>query len=247
MSETKNKVTAGKFPGLSGDALKWIAIVTMLIDHIGLTMLNPYGPDNGVLYTVMRSIGRLAFPLYCFLLVEGFMHTGNYRRYVIRMAVFALISEIPFNLMLSGSVWYPGYQSVMVTLLIGLIGLGAYRWCVNHRYPIYGIMVVISAVVTGWLTQCDYGAEGVLLIFIFYVLQYQPVARAIALGIWCVMMGGLEVWGVVAIIPIMLYNGKRGNSGKWFQYFGYAFYPAHLALLWGLNRVAGVLADVFLS
>lgn len=247
MSGTETKMTAGKVPGLSGDALKWIAIVTMLIDHVAYASLNPYGPHYALLYNLMRGIGRLAFPLYCFLLVEGFMHTGNYKKYVLRIGLFALISEIPFDLVLCGNVFDLGYQSVMVTLFIGLIGLGAYRWCVNRQYPIYGMMVVIAAVLMGWLTRCDYGAEGVLLVFIFYLFQYQPVARAVALGIWCVMMGGLEIWGVFAIVPIILYNGKRGNTGKWFQYFGYAFYPVHLFLIWLLNQVAGVLANIFLS
>lgn len=247
MGETESKVTTGKFPGLSGDALKWIAMITMFIDHVGMTSLNPYSQHYAFLYTLMRGIGRLAFPLFCFLLVEGFNHTTNYRRYVIRMAVFALIAEIPFNLVLAGSVWYPAYQSVMVTLLIGLLGLGAYRWCVNRRYPVYGMMVAVSAVICGWLTNCDYGAEGVLLIFLFYLLQHEPVWRAVSLAIWCVMMGGLEIYGAAAVLPIALYNGTRGKSGKWFQWFGYVFYPGHLLLILLLNKVAGVLAGIFLS
>lgn len=247
MSNTENGLKIGKFSGFSGDTLKWIAMVTMLIDHLAITGLNPYGPNYEIIYLVMRGIGRLAFPLYCFLLVEGFNHTKNYRKYVIRMAVFALVSEIPFDVTMFGSLFYWEYQSVMVTLLIGLLGLGAYRWCVNRRYPIYAIMVLIAAVVTGWLTNCDYGAEGVLLIFAFYLLQHEKVTRAVVLAIWCVLMGGLEIYGAFAVIPIALYNGKRGNSGKWFQYFGYAFYPAHLTLLWLLDKAATVLANIFLS
>ncbi len=247
MGVIKGNLSNKGFNGLNADALKWIAIVTMFIDHLALTSLNPYGPNEGVLYDTMRTIGRIAFPLYCFLLVEGFKHTGNYRRYVFRVGLFALISEIPFDMAIYGRLFFWEYQSVMVTLLIGLVGLGAYRWCVYSRYPIYGIMVVIAAVLTGWLTNCDYGAEGVLLIFIFYLLQHQPVIRAVCVAVWCVMMGGLEVWGVLALLPIMLYNGQKGGGRKGFKWFGYAFYPAHLFLLWMLNRVAGVLADVFLS
>ena len=237
----------GRVTGLSGNALKWIAIVTMLIDHLAYTTLNPFGPNYVTIYTTMRTIGRIAFPIYCFLLVEGFMHTANYKKYVLRMAVFALFSEIPFDLALHGTVINLNYQSVMVTLLIGLLGLGAYRWCVNRRYPIYGIMVVIAAILTGWLTNCDYGAEGVLLIFIFYLLQHEKIARVVALAVWCLMMGGLEVWGVLAVLPIALYNGQKGSGGRGFRWFGYAFYPVHLFGLWALNRLAGVLADIFLS
>lgn len=224
----KNGVSTGKIAGLSGDVLKVIAMITMLIDHFAHVFIDPYSD----LYLMLRGIGRLAFPLYCFLLVEGFLHTKNYNRYLLRMGLFALIAEVPFDLALYGVAFYWGYQSVMVTLLIGLIGLGAYRWCVNRQMPIYGILVAVAAIIAGWLTQCDYGAEGVLLIFIFYLFSYSPVRRAVALGVWAVMFGGLEVWGACAVLPITLYSGKRGNSGKWFKWFGYAFYPLHLFLLW---------------
>ncbi|MBQ8814723.1 MAG: hypothetical protein IJZ85_09535 [Lachnospiraceae bacterium] len=228
MAETKSWVTTGKFTGISGDTLKVIAMVTMFIDHFAHVFISPYSD----LYLILRGIGRLAFPLYCFLLVEGFLHTKNYNRYVLRMALFALIAEIPFDLALYGVPIYWGYQSVMLTLLIGLIGLGAYRWCVNRQLPIYGILVAVAAILAGWLTRCDYGAEGVLLIFIFYLFSYSPTRRAVGLGVWAVMFGGLEVWGACAVLPIALYSGARGKGGRWFKWFGYAFYPLHLFLLW---------------
>ena len=228
MAETRNMLVTGKFNGLSGDALKGIALVTMFIDHFAYVFVSPYTD----LYMILRGIGRLAFPLYCFLLVEGFHHTKNYNRYVLRMAIFALITEIPFDLAFYGVPIYWGYQSVMVTLLLGLLGLGAYRWCVNRQLPIYALLAGVAAVVAGWLTQCDYGAEGVLLIFLFYLFSYSPMRRAVALGVWAVCFGGLEIWAVCAVLPIALYNGKRGNCGTWFKWFHYGFYPAHLFLLW---------------
>ncbi len=217
-----------KTRGLDGGALKVIAMVTMFMDHYA----HVYVGMGESAYLILRGIGRLAFPIYCFLLVEGFNHTWNYPRYLIRMAAFALLSEIPFDLAIFGWAFYPYYQNVMFTLLIGLAGLGAYRWCVNRKMPIYGILVMIASVVMGWVVKCDYGAEGVLLIFFMYLFQNYPVRRAIALGIWCVMMGSLELFGVFAVLPLAFYNGKRGNSGKGFKYFGYFFYPAHLFILW---------------
>ena len=228
MAEINNRLTAGKFTGMSGDALKVIAMVTMFLDHLAYLFIDPY--DD--LYPVLRGIGRLAFPLYCFLLVEGFLHTQNYRRYLVRMGLFAVVAEIPFDLVLSGISMDWSHQSVMVTLFIGLAGLGAYRWCVRRQMPIYAIMVVVAAILAGWLTQCDYGPEGVLLIFIFYLFCYDPMKRAVALGIWAVCYGGLEVWAVGAVIPIALYNGQRGKVRAWFKWAGYVFYPAHLFLLW---------------
>lgn len=228
MTETEKRMTAGKFAGLSGDVLKCIAMVTMLIDHFTHVYLS-YTSD---IYWILRGIGRLAFPIYCFLLVEGFRHTSDYVQYLVRMGLFALIAEIPFDLALYGVPFYWGYQSVMLTMFIGLAGLGAYRWCVNRQLPIYAMLAAVAAIVTAWLVDCDYGAEGVLLIFLFYLFQYAPVKRAVALGVWCVLFGGLEVWGAFAVIPIALYNGERGNSGRWFKWFGYLFYPVHLFLLW---------------
>ncbi|MBQ6875773.1 MAG: hypothetical protein IJN46_06025, partial [Lachnospiraceae bacterium] len=121
MGALKEKTGSSKISGLSADALKWIAMVTMFIDHLAYTSLNPYGPHYVEMYTVMRTIGRIAFPLYCFLLVEGFMHTGNYRRYVLRIGLFALLSEIPFDLALMDSVLEFRSNNVFFTLLAGLL------------------------------------------------------------------------------------------------------------------------------
>ena len=117
--------------GLSGSTLKMIAIVTMFIDHIGAVIVERMLlTGNTGVYTyeqiyildrVLRSIGRLGFPLFCFLLVEGFQHTKHVGKYACRLLVFALISEIPFNLAFSGSVFFSTYQNVFFTLLIGLI------------------------------------------------------------------------------------------------------------------------------
>ena len=92
--------------GLSAQALKWIAMVSMLIDHVGI-YLGRCNVDWEI-WKWFRIIGRIAFPLYCFLLVEGFFHTGDIKKYLIRIGAFALISEIPFDLFLCGTWFYPG-------------------------------------------------------------------------------------------------------------------------------------------
>ena len=118
--------------GLSGSTLKIIAVITMLTDHIGagilgriITMQGIYSGSVYNVYTVMRYIGRLAFPIFCFLLVEGFMHTHNVKKYASRLFVFALISEIPFDLFVSGRIVDTSAQNVYFTLLIGLICMWA--------------------------------------------------------------------------------------------------------------------------
>jgi len=128
--------------GFSGSTLKLIAIVTMLIDHTAATILDrmliargmgdlynakavqDFMDANWLLYNIdhtMRMIGRLGFPLFCFLLVEGFLHTRNILKYTVRLAIFAIISEIPFDLALFGTVYYPNYQNVFFTLFFGML------------------------------------------------------------------------------------------------------------------------------
>jgi uncharacterized membrane protein YeaQ/YmgE (transglycosylase-associated protein family) len=141
---------AQRVKGISGSTLKLIAIFTMLIDHTAATILEKilmanglsalyqadaqammqFYADNGVLYgiyTVMRLIGRIAFPIFCFLLVEGFLHTRNATKYAVRLALFAAISEIPFDLALFNKAWDFNHQNVFFTLLIGLLTLICFR------------------------------------------------------------------------------------------------------------------------
>ena len=136
-SSRKKPETQG---GLSGTALKYIAMTAMLADHIGVVLLerivyyrgglervamlmtSQWGDRLCWLGQVLRSAGRIAFPIYCFLLVEGFLHTRDWRRYWLRMAAFALISEIPFRLAVWNT-WAGGGCNVYVELAIGLLVL----------------------------------------------------------------------------------------------------------------------------
>ena len=221
--------------GLSAQALKWIAMVSMLIDHVGI-YLGRCNVDWEI-WKWFRIIGRIAFPLYCFLLVEGFFHTGDIKKYLIRIGAFALISEIPFDLFLCGTWFYPGYQNVGVTLFIGLLLLYLYNRFVGNVQPIYAIMALISMMCLGYLTGCDYGAEGVLLIFLFYFFRFRPVPMLLSTGIVMVLMGGLEPFGVLAFLPILFYNGNKGwtpegtTAGLVWKYSFYVFYPLHLLVL----------------
>ncbi len=160
--------------GLSGSALKWLAIVTMLIDHVGAFLLAPYLAQGGAslpydlfqVNIILRLIGRIAFPLFTFLLVEGFFHTSNLKKYSLQMGVFALVSEIPFDLAQSGQVFDFSQQNVFWTLFIGLLtitffdrldGKTKIRWLV----PLAGMLI-------SQVLQTDYAALGILIIFIFY-------------------------------------------------------------------------------
>lgn len=141
-------VQGQKKKGISGSTVKMIAVAAMLIDHVAAALLTrviivrgyyeaawnmqrflEWTKENWLLFNgmqLMRLIGRLGFPVFCFLLVEGFQKTRNIKKYAFRLGLFALISEIPFDLALAGRVWYSGYQNVYFTLLCGILALWAF-------------------------------------------------------------------------------------------------------------------------
>lgn len=220
---------------LSGMTLKWIATITMFIDHLGL-VLSAGVPRE--IWLTMRTIGRLAFPIFCFLLVEGFYHTRDVKRYLFRLGVFAVISEIPFDLVVFRKAWYPDYQNVFFTLFIGLLLLYLYNRFLANAQPVYAIMAVISMLCLAYFVRCDYGAEGVLLIYLLYFFRFRPGFMCVSAALLLFCMGGLEVYALAALPLLLLYNGEKGGRAPKTrtaklakQYFFYCFYPLHLSLL----------------
>ena len=229
---------------MSGSVLKWIAVITMLIDHsakaiLYLGYLKPRIPlQRGTseymlyqFYKVLRGIGRTAFPIYCFLLVQGFMYTRDRRKYAGRLFIFALISEIPFNLGLQGRLWYPAHQNVYFTLFLGIIMLWLWE-VIGEKIPDFRIALVMQAAEAAALMylanyfHTDYRHKGLILILVFYVLRFfQPLACAGG----AVAMYWEWPYVLIAFPFLLLYNGKRGKQNK---YFFYVFYPAHLILIY---------------
>ena len=221
--------------GISALALKWIAIISMLIDHIGYALA---GTVPFLVWKSMRIVGRLAFPIFCFLVVEGFFHTKNVKNYLIRLGVFALISEIPFDFFLRGRFLYMDYQNVFFTLFIGLLLLYLYNRFLANVQPVYAIMTLVSMLCLAFIVKCDYGAEGVLIIYLFYLFRFRPVPKYISVGLVLCLMGDIEPFAILALLPIAFYNGKKDgregdSSGRKSvnKYFFYCFYPLHLAIL----------------
>ncbi|MCI8505551.1 MAG: hypothetical protein HFI67_05115 [Lachnospiraceae bacterium] len=211
----------------------------MFIDHLGL-VLSAGTPVE--VWRTMRIVGRLAFPIFCFLLVEGFSHTRDVKKYLFRLGLFALIPEIPFDLVVFRRLWYTDYQNVFFTLFIGLLLLYLYNRFLANTQPIYAVMAVVSMLCLAFLIRCDYGAEGVLMIYLFYFFRFRPLAMCISTGLLMAFMGGLEVYGIAALPLILLYNGEKGGrrsksrGGELAQkYFFYCFYPVHLLLLAALD------------
>lgn len=329
--------------GISGSTIKIIAIVSMLIDHMAAALLTriliqrglfeismqgmeqqlSWLAENALLYygmMVMRFIGRLGFPIFCFLLVEGFQKTHNVGKYAFRLGIFALISEIPFDLAFSGKVLEFGYQNVYFTLLIGILALWAFDFFEKHDFRkeiqivltvagilllpgylaifagnmVYGVMNSLTAMgvirlmpdqstrLAIWVAlylvflvamtvfyaiyrhvkgndkawrmcadlgtlavamfladnlHTDYSGMGVLTIAMMYVFRRRKVISMLAGCIVLTLMSFSEITAFFALIPIALYNGKRGLKMK---YFFYAFYPVHLLLIWLVALMMGM-------
>lgn len=231
----------------SGSTLKWIAILTMLIDHIGacileVFVLDAYGvsPFKGLpsemrifwyqIDLCLRLIGRIAFPIFCFLLVEGAIHTRNIKKYMARLAVFALVSEIPFDLAFHNQPFYWDNQNVFLTLLFGLVAI----WILKEsKGEIWRLPVAF--LLPAFVAECchtDYGAAGVAVIILMYILRGVPWLRFLACYGVLVFMSILEVPCLLSFVLIALYNGERGRQPR---YFFYGFYPGHLLVLWAVG------------
>lgn len=230
-----------KRPSISGSTLKIFAIITMMIDHTGAAVIGPlrYSSPEGMrqfftaLYPVTRAIGRLAFPIFCFLLVEGFIHTRSTVKYALRLFIFALISELPFDFALADRLFSWHHQNVYFTLLIGLLvmmGVTYFEQRPAKNAPQRWFFLLMEALILAgglYLAQrmyTDYGFKGVFLIEVLYFLRFdrrlQSVFGAIAIS-W-------ENWAPLSFILVWFYNGTRGKQMK---YFFYWFYPVHLIVL----------------
>lgn len=221
--------------GISGSSLKIIAMISMLIDHIGAILVEPlleqaeFSSGNlEILYFSMRTIGRLAFPIFCFLLVEGFLYTRNVKRYIFRLFLFSLLSEIPFNLALEKTIFYLAYQNVFFTLLIGLFVLIGLQKFKQKSY--LSICVVMGGCGLAYLLKTDYSFIGILLIVVLYQLHNNKKQQLLYTALFSLILGNPFI--IVAYVLLYFYNGKRGLSLK---YVFYCFYPVHLLLLYGIS------------
>lgn len=261
--------------GLTGSDIKLIAVVTMLIDHIGAVILERYLVNSAgfgtvlnsglelmtsgqfsdgvavftsyehrylaLLYFIMRLIiGRIAFPIFCFTLVEGFAHTHNRMKYIATMTVFALVAELPFNLAIAGSILSFDYQNVMFTMLIGLLTMWLIEFIVgkieNWHFVfklIIKFVIIIAMAVIAELLKVDYGAIGIITIAIIYNLRIGKTGKT-AVACAFLSLATISELGTFLSLPfVALYNGERGMKMK---YFFYVFYPAHLLILFFIAK-----------
>ena len=214
--------------GLTAAHLRILALVLMLLDHLWATVV----PGN----LWMNCVGRMAFPIFAFQAAEGYHYTHDFRGYCKRLAIFAAVSEIPFNLMLMSYPIFPFHQNVMLTLLLGLLACRAF-----DRRKWWQLALLLLA---GVVTYPDYGVLGVMTVLMFHVFRGRKLHQLLMLIAinWFgyegqqLLLGSSEVpvqaFAILAFIPIFLYNGEKGKGGRALQYGSYLFYPLHMLILW---------------
>ena len=221
------------FGGINANTLRFIACTLMIMDHLWATVV----PGNNW----MTYLGRLAFPIFAFQIVEGFFHTSDVRRYAKRLLIFGLISEIPFNLMFSASPIYPFHQNVMFTLLIGLLAINELEKL--HTFPkagevprsaiikalIVGTLKIIGLLLLSIVGFTDYGGYGVLTLILFYLCCRAKFS-------WIFQLAGMIYINIFALkglsIPIII-----GGSEFMFPIQGFAVFS--LLLIWLYNGKKG--------
>lgn len=220
----------------SGSALKVIAILSMVADHCAYFLMEPDAPFYGVL----RSFGRIAFPVFAFLVAEGFAHSRNRMRYFLILVFAGIASELPWYL-LNGA---DGSHNVMFTLALGVSALAVFdRLCEHGLLSFAGVLAVA---LSAWWLGTDYDWRGVLMIFLFYILRHGtmrpwlerssthfPSQALLQIIFTFPLMAHYGIAGaVLASAVIFLYDGTRGFiRGNTAKYAFYAIYPVHLLMI----------------
>lgn len=223
---------------LNGAQLKYIAFVSMLLDHVNKALIYPY-LDGGILLLVSNLfdiLGRIAFPIFAYLLVEGFFKTKNRKKYLLTLLGFGVISEIPFDLFACGEFYDPNWNNIMFTFAMILGTLWVIDWLKEKMEKLpravwYGcsILIVAFMCLAAMNLGVDYEHHAILIGYFFYLFHDRPII-AIVLSAFSMYK---EPWALLGFALVLTYNGERGKQNKM---FGYWFYPAHMLIL-GLLRI----------
>ncbi|MBE5935274.1 MAG: conjugal transfer protein TraX [Lachnospiraceae bacterium] len=254
-----------KYKIINSYHLKIIALICMIIDHLAATVLTDI--DNAIydgytmypLIMIMRIIGRVSFPIYCYLIVQGFIHTRCVWKYALRLFMFAIISEWPFDIAFNKTKFVEfEYNNVFFTLFLGLLFIWALscfdklksKYLEQHKqyfiafliHLVYAVLIFILFVINMAICNkfpMDYGMMGILCIIVMYILRQKPVA---AYAVGALLISGLslnyiQLFALIGVIPIAMYNGEKGKGLKWLFY---ALYPIHLIILVLISMIVGV-------
>lgn len=242
--------------GLSGNALKMIACVLMFFDHmsqgvalnsLGFTptyVVNDWGipvlsgiPTPSLLATIGVLAGRIAFPIFCFFLVQGILLSGDWKKQIQRLVLFAFIAEVPFDLGLFGQVFYWDHQNVLFEMALGaatVVGMKKILDGDRKGKQAYAVLLFIAAAVLAEVLKFDYSAVGIIAMVLFY-LACNDRRRTMLMGLIGFFFEAPLYGTVYLSLPLIYqYNGKRGRGGRWFFYI---FYPAHLLALYFISLI----------
>lgn len=210
---------------MTSNTLKIIAVISMVIDHVGMLFF----PQSAI----FRIIGRLAFPIFAFLIANGVIHTTNFRKYIGRLAIFALISQIPFYIFTKMLGIEGLLLNIFFTLILGATLLHLYTRVKNIYISALATLVVI---VFSHFVNYDYGLYGVMLIVSYYIFRKNMIFGSLAILVSTIYYYAtpnffvLQVFSLLAIPIIALYKDDA-TPGKKYRRVFYWFYPAHLAVL----------------
>lgn len=214
----------------NGAQLKYIAMLSMLADHVNKALIYPSINSSALmlLSDVLEILGRIAYPLFLFFLVEGFFQTKSRPKYMLHLLLFAVISEIPFDLFTTRTLFEPNGNNILFTFALVLVTLWGLDTLKNKLpkaawYPVsFGF--VAAACVAAMLSGVDYEYHAVLGGYFFYIFRHvPPVSIPFAFASMY-----KEPWSLLGFALTLTYNGERGRQHKWLNY---AFYPTHLLVL----------------
>ena len=227
---------------LSGAQLKYIAFLSMFIDHVNKALIYPYlnGGAMSVVSNLFDIVGRIAFPIFIFLLVEGFFKTGNRWAYLRTLLVFGVISEIPFDMFTTTSYFNPNWNNIMFTLALVLVTI----WMIDSLrekmealpkavWYLVSVIIVAGMCLVSMNLGLDYEHHAILIGYFFYLFHEKPI---LALPLNFVSMYK-EPWALLGFGLTLTYNGERGKQNK---VVNYLFYPVHLLILGAIRMYLGI-------
>lgn len=231
----------------SASDIKLIAMGTMVVDHLAVALfirgsLPPF-PGSEEIYLAMRSVGRMAFPLFAFLLVLGILHTKDTVSYGLRLFLLALAAEIPYDLLATGRIYSPAQQNTVWGWLFGFVAITAAMSCLKPEQgqPSVpdvlkaGVILLLGAAAT-WISGTDYGVTGYLFILVMYLFRFRP-KELITIGLAASILLNGAFFGTITWIAFFFITRYNGERGRKLGLFAYVFYPVHLLILY----FAGVL------
>lgn len=235
-----------RYKVLTGSAIKLIAILAMLSGHItkfyfhhftGVTVAWPTATWFTIagkaisFHQLLLMFGKFAFPLFVFSLIEGFEKTHDRKKYGLRLLILAILSEIPFDLMISGTIYNPEHNNVIITLFMGFLAMSSLeRFKQNYFIALLSILVLL---ILSRFLNADFRSGGLLFILAMYGLRKEKILQCIVSPVLLPM----KAMVFLSLVLTMFYNGKRGFiKTPFLKHFFYAFYPLHMLVIYLLAK-----------